>query len=70
MLESPSLTAMWGPNGGRTPGDSSAPCVRLQIEVLGATIYNPRLQTDIIVSLYAKMQLWFYINLSFKKIFF
>ena len=49
------------------PGDSSAPCVRLQIVVSEATTYNPRLQTDIIISLYTKMQLWFYINLSFFK---
>ena len=36
------------------------PWVKFQTAVLGASTYNPRLQTDIIISLCAaKMQLWF-----------
>ena len=47
-------------------GESQAvltPQVRLQIAALGALIYNLRPQTDIIISLQAKLQLSFYFNL-------
>ena len=50
-----------GPQG-KAIGDSFSvdltPPVRLQIAVSGVLAYNPRLQTDIINSLHAKMQLW------------
>ena len=52
-------TAIWSPSWERVPGIVSTPWVRLQIAALGALIYNPRLQTDII-SLCAKMPLWFF----------
>ena len=44
------------------PGSVSTPWVRLQIAISGAPAYHPRLQTDIITGLCAKMQLWFYLN--------
>ena len=37
--------------------------MRLQIAVLGVPTYSPRPQTDIIITVHAKMQLWFYFNL-------
>ena len=43
---------------GRVLGGASIPRVRLPIVVLGAPVYNPRPKTGII-SLPAKMQLWF-----------
>ena len=43
---------------GRVPGGASTPPVRLQIVVLGASVYNSRPQTYSI-SLRAKLQLWF-----------
>ena len=48
------------PHLGRVPGGASTPWMRLQIGVLGASVYNSRLQTDI--SLRAKMQLWMHFN--------
>ena len=58
-LGSPSVTATWSPDWEKALGSVSTPWVRLQIAELGAPTYNPKLQTDII-SLCAKMQLWFY----------
>ena len=46
---------------GRVLGGASTPRVRLQIGVLGASVYNSWSQTDII-SLHAKMQLWIHFN--------
>ena len=50
-----------GPQG-KAIGDSFSvdltPPMRLQIAISGVLAYNPRLQTDIIISLRAKMQLW------------
>ena len=60
VLESPSLTAIWSPKRGSVLGGASTPWVRIWIAVWGAPPYNLRPQTDII-SLHAKMQLWFYI---------
>ena len=37
--------------------------VTFQIAFSGAPAYNPRLQTDIIISLHTKMQFLFYFNL-------
>ena len=56
-----SLEQQSGVPVGKVPGGESTPWVRLQIVFLGASVDNPRLQTDII-SLHAKMQLWFNIN--------
>ena len=50
------------PQLGKVPGRASTRQVRLQIGVLGASVYNSRPQIDII-SLRAKMQLW----IHFKK---
>ena len=41
MLGSLTLTAIWSPNWERVLGSASTPLVRLQIAVLGASIYNP-----------------------------
>ena len=35
------------------------PQVRLQIVLLGVPAYNPRPQTDVIITLCPQMQLWF-----------
>ena len=42
---------------------SLIPWVRLQTAVLGVPAYDPRPQTDIIIGLWAKMQIWFYFNI-------
>ena len=42
-------------------GSTSTPWMRLQIAVVGT--YNLRLQTDIVISLKAKLLLCFYFNL-------
>ena len=47
----------------RVPGSASTPWARLQVGVLGTSVYNSRPQTDII-SLRAKMQLWFNCNIA------
>ena len=62
LLGSPSLIAIWSPDWEKALGSVSTARVRLQTAVLGAPTYNPKLQTDII-SLCAKMQLWFYLNI-------
>ena len=56
------LIAIWSPDWEKALGSVSTARVRLQTAVLGAPTYNPKLQTDII-SLCAKMQLWFYLNI-------
>ena len=48
----------------RVQGRCVHPPVRLQIAVSGAPAHNPRPQADIIISLCAKMRVWFYFNLS------
>ena len=53
------MIAIWSPNWERVPSSASTPRVRLHIALLGAPAYNPRPQTDIIISLCAKRQLWF-----------
>ena len=61
-LGSPSLTAIWSLSWERVLGSGSTPWVRPQAVVSGAPAYNPRSQTDIIISLCAKMHLWFNFN--------
>ena len=56
-LGSPSLIAICSPHWEEVLGSVSTPWVRLQIAVSGAPAYNP------IISLQAKMQLWFCFNL-------
>ena len=53
------MIAIWSPNWERVLSSASTPWVRLHIALLGAPAYNPRPQTDIIISLCAKRQLWF-----------
>ena len=53
------MMAIWSPSWERVLSSASIPRVRLHIAVLGAPAYNPRPQTDIIISLRAKRQLWF-----------
>ena len=60
MLESLFLKALWSPKWDNILGDASTIWVRFQIAVLGAHVYNLRLQTDIIISLCIKMQHWIY----------
>ena len=48
----------------RVQGRCIHPPVRLQITVSGAPVHNPRPQADLIISLCAKMRVWFYFNLS------
>ena len=50
------MAAIWSPSWERVLGSVSIP---LQISALRAPAYNPRLQTDIIIRLHAKMQLCF-----------
>ena len=57
------LTAIWSPNWEKVPGNVSNPQVNFKIAVSGVPTYNPRAQSDIIISFQAKMQLWFYFNL-------
>ena len=45
---------------GQVLASTSALWVRLQIAVSGTPVYNPRPQTDVNISLHAKMQHWFY----------
>ena len=56
------VTAIWSPIWEKVLGTASTPWMRPQIAVSGVPIYNPRLQTDII-SLHAKIHLWFYFNI-------
>lgn len=57
--ESPLLAAIWSPNWERVSGGACTPQVRLQIAVLRVPAYNPSPQIDIVISLCAKMKLWF-----------
>ena len=58
-LGSPSTTAIWSPNWEKVRITQ----VRLQIALLEAPAYNPRMPADIIICGCAKMQLWFSFNL-------
>lgn len=49
-------------------GGASTPWERLQTAVSGVLPYNPRLQTDSIIHLGGKMQLWFYFNLFYNAV--
>ena len=62
-LGSSSTTAIWSPNWEKV----CITQVRLQIALLEAPAYNPRMPVDIIICGCAKMQLWF--SLTFKMLF-
>ena len=59
------VTATWSPRWEGVPGSVSAPWVRLPVAVKGVLGYSPKPQTDIIISLHAKMQVWFYFNIIY-----
>ena len=57
------VIAIWSLSGEKVSCSASAPQMKLQIAVWGLLAYNPKLQTDSIISVHAKMQLCFYFNI-------
>ena len=52
-LRSPVTQLIWSPHWERVPGSVSYPSVRPQRFQFGVTRYNPKTQTDIVISLWA-----------------
>ena len=59
---SPLSQHIWIPNWQKAPGSMSAPWVWFQRLQFSLPVYNPRKQTDIIINLWAKLQLWYNVN--------